>query len=239
MEVISQATGYHKIKRYSHETIGYGQIDLPASELETTGYWLVFGPGLTEQLMTAGIFLRPNDYGPNWASQRQKALTRDNHRCQMCGDTSKLHIHHIKPFRQYPSYLEANILENLLTLCPTCHRQAEESQRTRSALAGLSYLLANLAPLYLMCDPADIRVTAEIRNPLTQAPTVVLYETVPAGVGFSQRLFQLHPELLASALELVNSCRCEDGCPACVGPAGESGPDTKETTRQLLTTLQA
>lgn len=239
VEVISQATGYHKIKRYSHETIGYGQIDLPASELETTGYWLVFGPGLTEQLMTAGIFLRPNDYGPNWASQRQKALTRDNHRCQMCGDTSKLHIHHIKPFRQYPSYLEANILENLLTLCPTCHRQAEESQRTRSALAGLSYLLANLAPLYLMCDPADIRVTAEIRNPLTQAPTVVLYETVPAGVGFSQRLFQLHPELLASALELVNSCRCEDGCPACVGPAGESGPDTKETTRQLLTTLQA
>lgn len=238
VQVVSQATGYRKIKRYSHETIGYGPIDLPPSELETSGYWLIFGDSLSEQLMAAGIFLRPNDYGPNWPSQRQKALSRDNHRCQLCGDTSKLHVHHLTPFRQFASYQEANVLENLLTLCPVCHRRAEESQRTRSALAGLSYLLGNLAPLYLMCDPADVRVTAEIRSPLTKAPTVVLYETVPAGVGFSQRLFELHHELLASALELVNSCPCEDGCPACVGPAGESGPDTKQTTQQLLTILQ-
>ena len=124
-----------------------------------------------------------------------------------------------------------------MTLCPSCHRRAEESQRTRSALGGMAYVLRNLAPLYLMCDPGDIQVSAETRNPLTKAPTVVVYERVPAGVGFSQRLFELHDELLTSSLELVRDCRCREGCPACVGPPGEIGPETKAVTHQLLRVL--
>jgi DEAD/DEAH box helicase domain-containing protein len=88
-----------------------------------------------------------------------------------------------------------------------------------------------------MCDPGDIQVGAEALNPLTRAPTVVVYERVAAGVGFSQRLFELHEQLLASALELVTDCRCRDGCPACVGPPGEIGPETKRMTRQLIRTV--
>jgi DEAD/DEAH box helicase domain-containing protein len=97
--------------------------------------------------------------------------------------------------------------------------------------------LGNLAPLFLMCDPGDIQVGAEIRNVLTQAPTVVVYERIPAGVGFSQRLYELHDQLLASARELVADCRCRDGCPACVGPPGEIGPETKVATGRLLALL--
>ena len=88
-----------------------------------------------------------------------------------------------------------------------------------------------------MCDPGDIQVSAENRNPLTQAPTVVVYERIAAGVGFSQRLFELRDELLASARELVADCRCRDGCPACVGPPGEIGPETKAATGRLLDML--
>jgi DEAD/DEAH box helicase domain-containing protein len=263
---VTQATGYRKIKRYSHETVGFGEIHLPPLELETTGYWLVFSEALTEQLVAAGILLRPNDYGPNWAEQRRLALARDSHRCQTCGASgengpgqeapaegqpassgtgrARLHVHHIRPFREFgyvpgqnDHYRQANRLENLVTLCPSCHRRAEAGQQTRSGLGGLAYVLGNLAPLFLMCDPADLHVSAESRNPLTQAPTVVVYERVAAGVGFSGRLFELHNALLASALELVNDCPCRDGCPACVGPPGEIGPDTKEVTRQLLSIL--
>ena len=86
---------------------------------------------------------------------------------------------------------------------------------------------------FLMCDPADIQVSADSRNPLTQAPTVVIYETVAAGVGFSQRLFEVHDELMSSAADLVSKCRCRDGCPSCIGPPGEIGPETKRATRQL------
>jgi len=101
----------------------------------------------------------------------------------------------------------------------------------------LAYVLSNIAPLFLMCAPGDVQVSAEVRNPLTRLPTVVIYERVSAGVGFSQRLFELHDRLLASALELVNDCLCRDGCPACVGPPTDIGPDTKKVTRKLLELL--
>jgi DEAD/DEAH box helicase domain-containing protein len=248
LSVVSKATGYRKIKRYTHETLGFGEIDLPEMELETEGYWLVFGEPLTERLVAAGLLTKPNEYGPNWKGQRQKVLARDGNRCRTCGAEARpgagLHVHHIRPFRDYgyvpgknEAYLAANVEDNLVTLCPSCHRRAEAGQQTRSALGGLAYLLGNLAPLFLMCDPADIQVSAESRNTLTQAPTVVIYERVAAGVGFSQRLFELHDQLLAAALELVTDCRCRDGCPACVGPPGEIGPDTKAATRQLITLL--
>ena len=243
VSVVTKATGYRKIKRYSHETLGYGAIDLPEITLETTGYWQIFSLELTEKLWQAGILLRPNDYGPNWQKQRQRVLERDDFRCRTCGASGDvtLHVHHIRPFREYgyipgenENYMQANQINNLVSLCPSCHRNAEAGQQTRSALGGLAYVLRNLAPLFLMCDPGDIQVSAEALSPLTKAPTVVVYERVAAGVGFSQRLYELHQELLDSAVELVTDCRCRDGCPACVGPPGEIGPETKQVTKQLL-----
>jgi DEAD/DEAH box helicase domain-containing protein len=253
--VISRATGYRKVKRYSHETLGFGAIELPESALDTAGYWLVLGQELAAELVDAGILLRPNDYGPNWTEQRRLALARDENRCRNCGargdemtatGRAGLHVHHLRPFRDFGylpgenhHYRLANALDNLVSLCAACHRQAEAGQQTRSALAGLAYSLGNLAPLFLMCDPADIQVTAESRNPLTDAPTLVIYEQAAAGVGFSQRLFELRHELLQAALELVRDCPCRDGCPACVGPPGEIGPDTKATSYRLLLLLVA
>ncbi len=245
VSVVTQATGFRKIKRYTHETLGYGAIDLPELLLETTGYWLIFSQALTDRLQDLGVLLRPNDYGPNWQTQRQRALDRDGQRCRTCGaDGPVLHVHHIRPFRDYgyvpgvnDHYLQANELDNLVTLCPGCHRRAEAGQQARSALGGLGTVLRNLAPLFLMCDPGDIQVSAEQLNPLTKAPTIVVYERVAAGVGFSERLYELHRELLTAARELVADCRCRDGCPACVGPPGEIGPQTKAATLQLLDLL--
>ncbi|MBI5292945.1 MAG: HNH endonuclease [Chloroflexi bacterium] len=74
-----------------------------------------------------------------------------------------LHAHHLRPLREFgyapgqnSNYLQANELDNLITLCPSCHRRVESAQRTRSALSGLAHALGNIAPLYLMCDPRDI-----------------------------------------------------------------------------------
>lgn len=251
VSVITSATGYRKIKRYSHETLGYGEIDLPDILLETTGYWLVFSLELAEKLWQEGILARPNEYGPNWRQQRRKALERDGYRCCTCGANGSsapgeekgvtLHVHHIRPFRDYnyvpgenKNFFQANQLDNLVALCPSCHRRAEAGRQTRSALGGLAYVMQNLAPLFLMCDGSDIQVSAESLNPLTKSPTLVIYERVAAGVGFSERLYELHDQLLDAALELVSDCRCRDGCPACVGPPGEIGPQTRPATKKLL-----
>jgi DEAD/DEAH box helicase domain-containing protein len=104
-------------------------------------------------------------------------------------------------------------------------------------MGGLAYVLGNLAPLFLMCDSGDIQVVANSRDPLTQAPTVVIYERAAAGVGFSEKLFEIHDTLLQAAAELVRDCNCVDGCPACVGPPGEIGADTKAVTLQMLRIL--
>jgi DEAD/DEAH box helicase domain-containing protein len=68
-------------------------------------------------------------------------------------------------------------------------------------------------------------------------PGIVLYDFIPAGIGFSQRLFEIHAELLSRALELVQACPCSDGCPSCVGPGGEQGLGGKEETLAILSSL--
>lgn len=79
-------------------------------------------------------------YGPNWARQKKEARSRDGHKCRHCGITEKklsrkLDVHHITPFRDFgydwevnENYKEANKLSNLICLCPSCHKRAEEGQ---------------------------------------------------------------------------------------------------------------
>ena len=113
-------------------------------------------------------------------------------------------------FGAFTSREEANRLENLTTLCPSCHKKVEENVRMRSGLAGLAYVLGNLAPLFLMCDAGDLGTHIEpVENQIFGQPTVVLYDMVPAGIGFSQKLFELHDELIARAYELVSECACD------------------------------
>jgi DEAD/DEAH box helicase domain-containing protein len=195
-----------------------------------------------EALRDAGLWRGdPNQYGPNWERQRTLARQRDDYRCQVCGarETGRAHdVHHKIPFRQFPSYEQANRLENLATLCPSCHRRAESAVRVRSGLAGLAFVLGHLAPLFLMCDVGDLGVHADPQLSLADGrPGVVLYDQVPAGMGFSQRLFELHAELAARARELVAACECQDGCPSCVGPGGESGAGGKGETLAILQAL--
>jgi len=66
-------------------------------------------------------------YGPSWQSQRRKALDRDGHQCVICGDGSKVDVHHIRPFRQFgvKNHTDANDLENLVCLCPVHHGRWE------------------------------------------------------------------------------------------------------------------
>jgi 5-methylcytosine-specific restriction endonuclease McrA len=51
----------------------------------------------------------------NWKRIRALALARDAHRCQQCGSTSDLEVHHID--RDWRN----NELANLATVCARCH----------------------------------------------------------------------------------------------------------------------
>ena len=47
----------------------------------------------------------------------------------------------------------------------------------------------------------------------------------------------LHAKLLAGALDVLQRCQCDAGCPACVGPIGEVGETGKQATLRLLREL--
>jgi DEAD/DEAH box helicase domain-containing protein len=157
--VTALPTIYKKIKLWTHENVGWGDVRLPEQEMQTTAYWLSLPETVT------GMFM--------------------------------------------PSDLE-------------------------SGLVGLANVLVNVAPLFLMCDPGDIGVKPEVRSPHTREAAIFIYDRVPAGIGFAEKLYSIHDELLLTAEQLISDCDCDNGCPSCVGPEGEIGPRGKISALRLV-----
>ncbi len=259
VRVVRQVTGYRIIRRGSNEVLGFGQVDLPEYAFETTGCWLTFSAELIALLRDAGLWLSdPNDYGPNWPQQRAAARARDGYRCQSCDAAEapgRQHdVHHRVPFRAFVAdparrgdrpaeraWEAANALDNLVTLCPACHRRAETNVRIRSGLGGLAALLIGVAPIFLMCDPADLGMVVEPQAPASGLPTITIFEQTPGGVGYAEQLYRSLAQVMAAALDLVAGCPCPHGCPSCVGPVLEHDYmlDAKMLARALLERIVA
>ena len=57
-----------------------------------------------------------------WSEKRKQCYKRDSYTCQICGKTKiVVHAHHIVPWR----ISKDDSLENLITLCNSCHRKEE------------------------------------------------------------------------------------------------------------------
>ncbi len=106
-----------------------------------------------------------------------------------------------------------------------------------AALVGTGRALQTVASVLLMADPHDLGMVAQVQSPHAERPVIYLWEAVPGGVGLSSRLFDRTDELVAGALDLVSGCDCEVGCPACVGPRGESRLDGRALAARLLRVL--
>ena len=234
---------FQKKRWTTNELLGIGQIDLPPQNLHTTGYWLGISPKLIDTLRANKQWgSDPNLYSPDWIRLRQKILMRDSYTCRACGkvfEPSELQVHHIQPFRTFADKTLANQASNLVTLCPSCHRKAESSVMVRSGLAAAAYALRSIAPLLIMCDREDISLLSESRSVLNDAnPAILVYDNIPGGIGLSRKLYDLRNFWIERAIEVIDSCPCESGCPACVGPVGEPGYGGKKEASELLNGLR-
>src|SRR5713101_7851227 len=186
--VRSQVVGFKKIKFFTNENIGAGNLELPENEMHTTSYWITLERALVESL-------------PFTVSERQ------------------------------------------------------------SGMFGLLHALESIATLLLMCDRRDLATAIGERPPapatdsndLTSMrmedvvsasakeffePNLYLFDAYPGGIGFSEPLFHAHDLLLQKTRELISGCACEQGCPSCVGPAGELAPCAKEAALAILDCLR-
>jgi DEAD/DEAH box helicase domain-containing protein len=187
--VRSQVVGFKKIKFFTNENVGAGDLQLPENEMHTTSYWITLERPLLESL-------------PYSISERQ------------------------------------------------------------SGMFGLLHALESVATLLLMCDRRDLGTAIGERPPSpnegshelvsvrmedavsTNAkgffePNLYLFDAYPGGIGFSEPLFRAHELLVTKARELILGCACEQGCPSCVGPAGDLAPRAKEAALAILDRLCA
>lgn len=247
----TRVTGYRKVRMGSQEHLGWGEVDLPEQQMLTSACWLVLADEAVATLRDEGWWQgeQVEDRGPSWPAQRERARRRDGCRCQWCGAEERPglqhHVHHLVPFREAgwvpgenDNHLWANRLENLVTLCPACHRKAEQSVAVQSTLSSLGRVLGNLIPLYAMCDGRDVGILTEVLSAETRAPTLYVYDAIPGGVGIAEEVQDLFGELLAHAAELIRDCSCAAGCPACIGPGAAGQPRAKEGVLRLIAALQ-
>jgi DEAD/DEAH box helicase domain-containing protein len=187
--VRSQVVGFKKLKFFTNENIGAGDLQLPENEMHTTAYWITLERKLIESL-------------PYTISERQ------------------------------------------------------------SGMFGLLHALETVATLLLMCDGRDLGTAIGEKPPAPNdgsesivsmrmedavkagakeffEPNLYLYDAYPGGIGFSQPLFRAHELLVAKTRELIVDCGCEQGCPSCVGPAGDLAPRAKEAALAILDRLCA
>jgi DEAD/DEAH box helicase domain-containing protein len=161
VHVVSRVVGFKKIKFYTNENVGSGELDLPEQQMHTTSYWLTIPPAVVKAL-------------PFAADDR------------------------------------------------------------RDGIVGLAFAMRQVAQLLLMCDRHDVGISID-----PGADRIFVYDNYPGGIGFSEPLFRMHRELLENTRRLIAECECEQGCPGCVGPVGDTGPLAKAVALRILDLLLA
>jgi DEAD/DEAH box helicase domain-containing protein len=181
VHVVSRVVGFKKIKFYTNENVGSGELDLPEQQMHTSSYWLTIPAAVMRALPFGG-------------------------------------------------------------------------DDKRDGVVGLAFAMKNIAQLLLMCDRHDIGLSIDggtldrstrtggmggVPETLATEPHVFIYDNYPGGIGFSRPLYDMHGLLLERTAELIDTCPCESGCPSCVGPEGNTGPNAKRVAARILHLLLA
>ncbi|MDM5298487.1 DEAD/DEAH box helicase [Bacillus pumilus] len=92
-----------------------------------------------------------------------------------------------------------------------------EEKTLEQLLLGIANVLQHIVPAFVMCDRSDIHVISQIKAAHTGKPTVFLYDHYPGGIGLSKEVQVRFDEIARAAIQLIDRCRCENGCPSCIG----------------------
>lgn len=158
---------------------------------------------------------------------------------------------HLPPLEMHTTSFWLSLPEAFLERLGVPRRTAVEALRRAGAA------LETVATLALMCEPSDINRTlgdgyaddtrGELALPGRNAsqgrtgqlePTLFLFDAQPGGVGLAKRIFDCAPEFVSRAARLIESCQCQGGCPACIGPDdAKPSPEKKRLSVTILSAL--
>ena len=107
------------------------------------------------------------------------------------------------------------------------------AQQIAVVLSGVGTMLRSIAPVFLLCDPRDLGLVCQVRDPHFDAPALNIYDKYPGGTGLAECLAKRTTELFDAVYQAVCGCPCESGCPSCVGPK-KNKARIKEFLKALL-----
>ena len=233
VRVVSRVVGFKKIKFYTNENVGSGELDLPEQQMHTTAYWLTIPRAVMTALPYSGNDRRDGVVGLSYALRQvaQLLLMCDRHDIgisigsgqakgasgQGPGASGQGPVAGGQRFGTGAEGLESGSRGEV--------GGGEPSGPGRDAAAvGRGLRVGGLR--------GDVTIDWD-------EPVIFVYDSYPGGIGFSEPLFGMHDTLLGRTRDLIAGCPCESGCPSCVGPLGEVGPLAKRVSLEILDTLGA
>lgn len=87
---------------------------------------------------------------------------------------------------------------------------------------GICYAIKNAAMMKTMTEREDIGTTMS-NNAISfvdhfdEEVYLFIYDKYIGGLGYAEKMYDLMPEIIQNAIDLVGGCRCEKGCAACIG----------------------
>jgi DEAD/DEAH box helicase domain-containing protein len=84
------------------------------------------------------------------------------------------------------------------------------------SLHAVEHAAIGMMPLFTICDRWDVGGISTPLLPETGRPTIVIYDGYPGGAGIAELGFRAADRHLGATLDVIESCRCADGCPSCV-----------------------
>ncbi len=95
-------------------------------------------------------------------------------------------------------------------------------ERLDQGLVGMAHSLKSIAPLFVMCDSGDVHVVPQVKATHNEKPTIFFYDRYPGGIGLSEKIYEGMETILREAQQMITSCTCAQGCPACIGTESSS-----------------
>ena len=189
VHLVRRVPGYKKIRYYTHENVGYGNVNLPDQEMHTTAVWWRLEPAVIEHSFATRHEALDGFLGAAYAMHFVAALITMSEKQDIGRSVGT---------------------GNGAWFSARDKRAGENPGAASVPSPGeVHRALAHPAREFEVDVPASRDVFE---------PTVYLYDSYPGGIGLSAPLYENRDEVVERALALVSACGCTTGCPACVGP---------------------
>ncbi|MBU0991870.1 MAG: DEAD/DEAH box helicase [Proteobacteria bacterium] len=145
----------------------------------------------------------------------------------------------------YPLALPPLVMETegiFIEIPEIIRKHCETGQRHfMGGIHAMEHAAIGILPLLVMTDRNDLGGISIPHHYQIGSGAVFVYDGYPGGVGLSRRAFECGEALVERTLSVIETCSCENGCPACVhSPKCGSGnrPIDKYAAREILYLLK-